>query len=312
MKILVTGATGFVGKAVHQKLNKHTVRLTSRREPLGNSAEFFEKIISSTTDFSDCLANIDVVIHTAARVHQMNDDSQDPLSEFMEVNCFGTVNLARQAVKAGVKRFIFLSSMKVNGEKTERGVPFRFDDIPISHDPYGISKSEAEVGLLDIAEHTNLEIVIIRPPLVYGPGVKANFLSLMKLSQSGWPLPLGSVKNKRSFVALDNLVDLISTCVEHPNAVNKVFLVSDDSDVSTAKLVNEMANAFGQKARLLNISPRILKFAARVLKKEAVIDRLCNDFRVDVQHTKDTLGWTPSVSMTEGIRRCAEYIQGER
>lgn len=308
----MTGATGFVGKAVSHKLDKHTVCLTSRREPLGNSSEFFEKIISSTTDFSDCLANIDVVIHTAARVHQMNDKSEDPLLAFMEVNCFGTLNLARQAAQAGVKRFIFLSSMKVNGEKTEQGVSFRFDDIPVSHDPYGISKSEAEVGLLEIAVNTNLEIVIIRPPLVYGPGVKANFLALMKLSQRNLPIPLGSVNNKRSFVALDNLVDLINTCVDHPNASNKVFLVSDDSDVSTSELLTLMAAAFGRKARLLNIRPGLLKLTARILRKRSIVDRLCDDFQIDIQHTKDTLSWKPRISMIEGIRQCAEHIKNIR
>jgi len=309
LKILVTGATGFVGKAVTQKLDKYTVCLTARREPLGNFAEFFEKIISSTTDFSDCLANIDVVIHTAARVHQMNDKCEDPLSEFMEVNCFGTLNFARQAVKAGVKRFIFLSSIKVNGEKTERGFPFRFDDNPAAQDAYGVSKAKAEEGLLEIARTSNLEIVIIRPPLVYGSGVKANFQSLMKLSQLNLPLPLGGLCNRRSFVAIENLVDLIIICIDHPNAANKVFLISDNSDISTTELLSLMADAFGRKAIFLNISPRILKFVARCLGKESIIERLCNDLQIDIKHTQDTLGWTPPMSMTDSIRRCAEYLE---
>jgi len=312
LRILVTGATGFVGKAVHKRLDQHIVRLTSRTAPLGNSADFFEKIISSTTDFSDCLANIDVVIHTAARVHQMNDKSEDPLSEFMEVNCLGTINLAKQAAKAGVKRFIFLSSIKVNGEKTESGAPFRFDDIPATKDSYGISKAEAETGLLDIARNTKLNVVIIRPPLVYGPGVKANFHSLMRVSQSNLPLPLGAVNNQRSFVALDNLVDLILICIDHPNAINKVFLVSDDSDISTSELLTLMAAAFGRKVRLLNISPGLLKLAARILRKRSIVDRLCDDFQIDIQHTKDTLSWKPRISMIEGIRQCAEHIKNIR
>lgn len=308
----MTGATGFVGKAVHKKLGDHSVRLTSRSKPLSNSAEFFKKIISSTADFSDCLADIDVVIHTAARVHQMDDKSEDPLSAFMEVNCFGTLNLAKQAANAGVKRFIFLSSMKVNGERTEPGIPFRFDDIPATHDPYGISKAEAEAGLLEIALNTKLDIVIIRPPLIYGPGVKGNFQSLMSISQRNLPLPLGAVNNKRSFVALDNLVDLIITCVDHPNAINKIFLVSDDSDISTSELLTVIANAFDRKTCLLNISPGFLKLAARIIGKRSIIDRLCDDFRIDIQHTKDTLGWKPHISMTEGIRRCVEDIKNIR
>jgi len=309
LRILVTGATGFVGKAVHKSLDKHIVRLTSRTPPVSNSTEFFEKTISSTTDFSDCLANIDIVIHTAARVHQMNDKSDDPLSAFMEINCLGTLNLARQAAKAGVKRFIFLSSIKVNGEKTEPGLPFRFDDIPMTNDSYAISKAEAEAGLLAIAANTKLEVVIIRPPLVYGPGVKANFHSLMRVSQKNLPLPLGAINNKRSFVALDNLVNLINICVDHPHAVNKVFLVSDDSDISTSGLLRIMANSFGHKARLLNINPALLKLAARVLRKRSIVDRLCDDFQIDIQHTKDTLGWMPHISMIEGIRQCAEHIE---
>jgi nucleoside-diphosphate-sugar epimerase len=185
----------------------------------------------------------------------MNDKSEDPLSAFMEINCLGTLNLAKQAAKAGVKRFVFLSSIKVNGEKTDPRVPFKFDDIPMTNDAYGISKAEA--GLLAIAANTKLEVVIIRPPLVYGPGVKANFHSLTRVSQKNLPLPLGAVNNKRSFIALDNLVDLINICVDHPDSVNKVFLVSDDSDISTSGLLKVMANSFGHKARLLNISPAL-------------------------------------------------------
>jgi len=309
VRILLTGATGFIGKAVRKRLDNHAVRLTSRRDQSGSADEFFVKAMSSMEDFSDCLDNIDVVIHMAARVHQMNDKSEDPLSEFMEINCFGTLNLARQAVKAGVKRFIFLSSTKVNGEKTAPGIPFRFDDIPLTTDPYGVSKAEAESGLLKMAEETSLEVIIIRPPLVYGPGVKANFQSLMRLSQRNLPLPLGALNNKRSFVGLDNLVDLINICVDHPNAINKIFLISDDSDISTSALLTLMADAFGFKSRLLDVSPRLLKLAGRMLGKESIVDRLCDNFQVDIGHTKDTLGWEPPVSMMEGIRLCAMHLR---
>ena len=312
LNILLTGATGFVGRAIHKKLGDHSLRLTSRKKPLNNSTNFFEKIISSDTNFFDCLKDIDVVIHSAARVHQMDDKAKDPLLAFMEVNCHGTLNLAEQAASAGVKRFIFISSMKVNGEKTESGIPFRFDDISSTDDPYGISKYKAEIGLQKIAQKTNLEIVIIRPPLVYGPGVKANFQSLMNIASRNIPLPLGAINNKRGFVALNNLVDLIITCIDHPNASNNIFLVSDDSDISTAELICLIANAFGNKARLLNINPRFLKFVAKILKKKSIIDRLCDDFQIDIQHTKDSLDWKPATSMAEGIKQCAEHVKDIR
>lgn len=309
LNILLTGGNGFIGKAVCKKLDNHSLTLISRKKPLNNNANFFKKTISSNTDFFDCLKDIDVIIHAAARVHQMNDRSKDPLSAFMEVNCHGTINLAKQAAIAGVKRFIFISSIKVNGEKTEPGIPFRFDDIPSTLDPYGVSKYKAEIGLQKIAQDTELDIVIIRPPLVYGPGVKANFQSLMSISQRNLPLPLGAVKNKRGFVAINNLVDLIITCIDHPNAPNNIFLVSDDSDISTAELIRMIANAFGKKAYLLNIDPRFLKFVAKILGKNSVIDRLCDDFQIDIQHTKDTLDWKPATSMVEGIRMCVEHFK---
>ncbi len=304
MRILLTGATGFVGKSVQKKLKDHTVILTSRSDVIGNCAQFFKKTISGTENFSDCLTDVDVVIHAAARVHQMNDLSEDPLAKFMETNCFGTLNLARQAANAGVKRFIFLSSIKVNGEQSQTDKPFRFDDPRKGEDPYGKSKAEAEIGLLKIASETQLEVTIIRPPLVYGPGVRANFASLLKLAEKNLPLPLGAIHNKRSFVALDNLVDLVVTCINHPNAANQVFLVSDDSDVSTSQLLTIMAEAFGNKARLVKISPILLKRVARLIGKGPVIDRLCDDLRLDIEHTKGTLGWSPVVSIADGVKLC--------
>ena len=308
MKILVTGATGFIGSAVCQQLIGHTVIRTSRNEPTEKSGRFFKKSVSSKTDFSACLKDVDVIVHTAARVHKMKEVSEDPLPEFMEINCFGTLNLAKQAVDAGVKRLIFLSSTKVNGDKTEDGKSFRFDDVPSSKDPYSISKSEAETGLLKIAKDNNIEVVIIRPPLVYGPGVKANFLSLLRFAKRGLPFPLGSVKNKRSFVALDNLVDLIILCTRHPKAANKVFLVSDDMDASSAELFALMSQAFGRTPRLLRFNPKLLRVIAQLLNKKAVIDRLCDNHQVDIQHTKETLGWHPKISMIEGIKRVTDAM----
>ena len=234
----------------------------------------------------------------------MNDLAEDPHKEFMETNCFGTLNLARQAAQAGVKRFIFLSSIKVNGEESHSGSPFSFDDPRMPKGPYGISKAKAEEGLLKIAAETRLEVTIIRPPLVYGPDVKANFAALLKLASKNVPLPLGSINNKRSFVALDNLVNLIVTCIDHPKAANQVFLVSDDNDVSTSKLFSIMVEAFGKKARLINVSPHFLRLIAKLIGKEEMIDRLCGDLSVDIRHTKNTLDWTPVVSLVDGVKIC--------
>jgi len=243
LKILLTGATGFVGKAVNENLKEYTVNLISRNAPIEFSDNFYIKTISSSEDFTDCLEDVDVVIHTAARVHQMNDQSSDSMFDYIETNCSGTLNLARQAVKSGVKRFIFISTIKVNGEKTTKGSPFRFDDPRNGSDSYSLSKSKAEQGLIRISKESKLEVTIIRPPLVYGPGVQANFKSLMVLAKKNLPLPLGNIENKRSFVSIKNLVDLILTCINHPKAANQVFLVSDDYDLSTAELVIKITEA---------------------------------------------------------------------
>ena len=307
MKLLLTGSTGFLASALQKKLNDHVVILTSRDDEIESSSRFFRKNISSTENFSDCLSNVEVVIHTAARVHQMNDLAEDPQKEFMETNCFGTLNLAKQAAQAGVKRFIFISSIKVHGEESHSGRPFSFDDPRMPKDPYGISKAKAEEGLLKIAAETRLEVTIIRPPLVYGPDVKANFAALLKLASKNVPLPLGSVKNKRSFVALDNLVNLIVTCIDHPKAANQVFLVSDDNDVSTCELFSIMVDAFGKKARLINVSPHFLRLIAKLIGKEEVIDRLCGDLSVDIKHTRNTLDWTPVVSLVDGVKICVSH-----
>ena len=304
MKLLLTGSTGFLGSALQKKLKDHLVILTSRSDEIANSPRFFKKNISSKENFSDCLNDVEVIIHTAARVHQMNDLADDPHKEFMETNCFGTLNLAEQAAKAGVKRFIFISSIKVNGEQSHSARPLSFDDPRRPEDSYGISKAKAEEGLLKIASQTDLEVTIIRPPLVYGPNVKANFAALLKLAAKNIPLPLGSVHNKRSFVSVDNLVNLIVTCINHPEAGNQIFLVSDDNDVSTSKLFSIMVEAFGKKPRLINVSPSFLRLIARLIGKTEMIDRLCGNLRVDICHTKNTLNWTPVVSLVDGIKTC--------
>lgn len=254
------------------------------------------------------MKGVDVVIHCAARVHVMHDQAVDPLIEFRKVNLAGTLNLARQAAAAGVQRFVFISSIKVNGEGTAPGMPYHADDAVTPLDAYGISKHEAEQGLLALAAETGMEVVIIRPVLVYGPGVKANFLNMMSWLYKGIPLPFGAIYNKRSLVALDNLVDLIVTCIDHPAAANQVFLVSDGDDLSTTDLLRRMGRALGKPARLIPIPSKWLEFGARLLGKQALAQRLCGSLQVDISKTRELLGWTPPVSVDEGLRKTAEYF----
>ena len=263
--------------------------------------------LSSETDWTVALANVDKVVHLAARVHVMSDKSTDPLAEFRQVNVDGTAALARQAAVAGVRRFVFLSSVKVNGEFTEVGESFSADDIPASEDPYGVSKYAAEQLLRQIAAETGMEVVIIRPPLVYGPGVKANFESMMRWLARGVPLPLAAVtNNRRSLVALDNLVDLIVSCLHHPAAANQTFLVSDGEDISTAELLKRMGAAMGKPARLFYVPPALLKLGATLLNKPGIYQRLCGSLQLDITKTRQLLGWAPPVSVDEGLRRAAE------
>ncbi len=236
----------------------------------------------------------------------MDDTSADPLAAFRQTNTAGTLHLARQAAAAGVRRFVFVSSVKVNGEGTAEGSPFTAADAPAPQDPYGISKMEAEQGLRQIAVDTGMEVVIVRPPLVYGPGVKANFATLMRWLQRGIPLPLGAVTdNRRSLVALDNLVDLLITCIHHPAAANQTFLVSDGEDLSTTALLRRMGQALGKPALLLPVPPALLALGAKVLGKGDVAQRLLGSLQVDITHTRETLGWTPPIGVDEGLRRAA-------
>ena len=238
----------------------------------------------------------------------MTEQATDPLLEFRHINVDGTLNLARQAAEAGTRRFVFLSSIKVNGERTNPGRPFTADQQPEPGDPYGVSKMEAEIALRELAKKTGMEVVIIRPPLVYGPGVKANFLEMMRWLSRGVPLPLGAVtQNKRSLVALGNLVDLVETCIEHPAAANQTFLVSDGEILSTADLLQRLGIALGCPARLIPVPVGLLKLGAALLGRSAVAQRLCGSLEVDIGKTRELLGWSPPLSVDEGLRRTAEY-----
>lgn len=264
--------------------------------------------LAADSDWSAALDRADVVIHAAARVHVMNDAASDPLAEFRRVNVEGTLALARQAADAGVRRFVFISSIKVNGESTDPERPYRADDIPAPVDPYGISKEEAEQKLRVLALECGMEVVIIRPPLVYGPGVKANFQSMMNWLSRGIPLPLGAIRNRRSLVALDNLVDLIVICIDHPGAANQIFLVSDGEDLSTTELLQRMGRALGKPARLLPLPMSLLDFAARLLGKASIAQRLCGSLQVDISKTRELLGWEPPVSVDEALAKTAHHF----
>jgi nucleoside-diphosphate-sugar epimerase len=280
MKILVTGANGFVGRHLCLALcqQQHTVVAAVRAVDCGNDGlvqTVSITAIDANSDWSVALQNVDVVVHLAARVHMMDDQSANPLAEFRRVNVDGSLNLAKQAASAGVKRLIYLSSVKVNGEYTLPGHPFKESDMANPQDAYGLSKFEAEQGLLLIAQQTGMEVVIIRPPLVYGQGVKANFASMMRAVKRGLPLPLSAIHNNRSFVYVGNLVDLIATCIQHPAAANQVFLVSDGCDLSTTILLKSCATALGVKSRLWNVPQRLIEGLAALVGKRDVAQRLC-------------------------------------
>jgi len=254
------------------------------------------------------LAGVRVVVHLAARVHIMDESVKDPLSEFRRVNVDGTLNLARQAAAAGVKRFVFLSSVKVNGEATQPGYPFTEQDPPAPQDPYGISKHEAEEGLRKLAADTDMAVTIIRPPLVYGLGVKANFQSMLRWVNMGIPFPLGALNNRRSLVGLANLVDFILTCIDHPAAANQVFLVADGEDLSTTELLRRVGMALGKPARLIPVPTGILQLGAALLGKRAMVQRLCGSLQVDISKARELLGWSPPVSVDEGLRLAAKGV----
>lgn len=314
MKILLTGATGFVGKAAFNVLNSEYNELTLllRKNNAGSpkGAQIIVADLNKTSQlaYTD-LIGLDVVVHLAARAHIMKDEVVDRLSEYREVNSEATLNLARLAVKAGIKRFVFISSIKVNGESTLPNQVFQPELSFTPDDPYGLSKFQAEQGLLDIARETGMEVVIIRPPLVYGPSVKGNFASMVSWVKKGIPLPFGSVHNQRSLVALDNLVNFINLCADRersPKAANQVFLISDGEDVSTTSLLRKVAKAYGVKVHLLPIPVSLMVFFARLFGKGAVADRLFGNLQVDSSKATDLLGWKPVITMDEQLSKMVE------
>lgn len=287
-------------------ISNASIILIGRHDVLSTYGDFYCKRLDSNEQFGDCLEGVSVIIHCAARVHIMNDKAEHPIAAFKEVNTLGTLNLARQAATAGVKRFIFVSSIKVNGESTSGCTSFRSNDDCHPQDSYGISKYEAEIGLKKLATDTGMEVVIIRPTLVYGPGVKANFYSLINLVSKGIPLPFGCItQNKRSLVSITNLVDLIITCIDHPKAANQVFLVSDDHDVSTSEMVREMAKALNKPMWQFPLPVWCYKLAGKLFSKSQMVDRLTGSLQVDITHTKETLDWTPKQTLQEGFKQTA-------
>lgn len=313
-RVLVTGANGFIGQAVCASLPSHGYRVVGvvRGGPpaAADSSLQYLKIneIDERTDWGAALAGIDSVVHLAARVHLMQETAADPLAEFRRVNVALALNLARQAAAAGVRRFVFISSIKVNGETTPIGQPFTAEDVPRPLDAYGVSKMEAELALQELSRQTGMQLVIIRPVLVYGPGVKANFHEMMRWLLKGVPLPLGSLHNRRSLVALDNLVDLIARCLSHPAAANQIFLVSDGEDMTVTGLLQRTAAAFDKPARLLPIPMFGLRMAGRLSGREPVIQRLCDTLQVDISKTRRMLEWAPPVPADIALRKAAQQL----
>jgi nucleoside-diphosphate-sugar epimerase len=313
---MVTGATGFVGAALCRKLHESGVFVKAAYRRSGSVPNFPLEVtpvaigsIGPESQFSRVLDKVDTVLHLAARVHVMKDTDKEPLAAFRNLNTFGTETLARQAAAAGVRRFVYVSSIKVNGESTSTDIAFTEFDPHLPRDPYGISKSEAELALHRVTGETGMEIVIVRPPLVYGPGVKGNFERMLQALRRGLPLPLGTIDNRRSLVYVENLVDALVLCANHPAAANNTYLVSDDEDVSTPELLRKLAEALGTSARLFPAPRSFLRLGGAIFGKTEVVERLLDSLLVDSGKIKRELGWTPPFTLTEGLKKTAEWFK---
>jgi UDP-4-keto-D-QuiNAc 4-reductase len=310
-RILVTGADGFIGQTLCPVLERagHRVRKAIWLPlPSADQDWFVSGDIGPDTDWSEALTGIDTVIHLAGRAHILKETAPDPLAEFRRVNVEGTRRLAQMAANSGVKRLVFISSIGVNGSSTPYDQPFTEESPAAPHNPYARSKWEAEQALQSIAQKTGLEIVIVRPPLVYGPGVKANFLQLLTWVQRGIPLPLGYVRNRRSLIGVQNLADFLRCAAEHPAAANQVFLVSDGDDLSTTELIRRMARALNRPARLVPVPAQLVNLPARMLGKEKLIEQLWGSLAVNMQKAHDLLRWTPPLSVDEGLKHTAAWL----
>jgi nucleoside-diphosphate-sugar epimerase len=308
-RVLVTGATGFVGRQLCAELDGagYLVRAAVRAGrglPQGARESAVLHDISGATDWREALSQVDFVVHAAARVHVLNDTRSASL--YNQTNVEGTTRLAKQAAESGVRRFVYLSSIKVNGEGTQRQ-PYTGSDTPAPLDAYGESKMLAERGLIAATIGTSMQWTIVRPPLVYGPGVRANFLRLLKMIDREWPIPVGSVKNTRSIVSIWNLCDLLRLLLEHPSAPSRVWMVADAESLSTAQLIRKLANAMHRRARLWSVPTPILKGAAMMLARRAEFDRLCGSLVVDVHATNDMLGWSQPVTIDDGLARTVAW-----
>lgn len=312
-KVFVTGATGFIGSALIRRLQGENLSLCAALRERRNQGDLPEGVeyavvqpLSESSDYSSVLRGVEIVVHLAARTHVLKEIVVDPLLEFRRENVQGTVRLARQASAAGVRRFVFISSVKVNGEG--RNNAYTEEDPPKPEDAYGISKNEAEDALRRISSETGMEVVIIRPPLVYGPGVKANFLRLLTAVYRGSPLPFASIQNKRSFIFVGNLVDVIVECLSHPKASGQTYLVSDGVDVSTPELVRRLSHAMGKPARVFPFPPRTLKMASVFFGNSVSIDRLLNSLMIDLSKIRRELDWNPPYTFHHGLQETTEWF----